>query len=210
MDTTTKPKYEYFVGTKSQFTRLVELGRIKDSYIIFISDTSEIYKGVQRYSADNLSIVNSKPEDPRTDVLYLINGSLMVYNTVDGWAEISKKISVRIDENSDHTTVPTSGAVYQAIKDAISKIDGSGDISANFQTKDTLSIKFSVNNNTLSADVKVSSDPNNNLSIRDDGLYIDTVTNTEFVTVVGDIPEDMSIKEYIDSKASTAGSVIEF
>ena len=179
MATTNKPKYEYFIGTKDQFTRLIELGKIKDTYIIFLSDTSEIYKGTQRYSADNLCIVDNKPEEPREYVLYLINGSFMVYNKIDGWVEISKK-------------------------------DSSGGISANFQTKDTSSVKLSVNNNTLSADVKVSVDPNNNLSVKDDGLYVDTVTTTEFVTVVGDIPDDMSIKEYIDSKASTAGSVIEF
>ena len=48
-----KQKYKYFVGTKDQFEQLVALNKIQDWYIIFISDTHEIYKGVNRYSSKN-------------------------------------------------------------------------------------------------------------------------------------------------------------
>lgn len=122
MSTTTKPKYKYFVGTRAQFDYLAEKGLILDSYLVFISDTHEIYKGTVRYSADNLIIATSAPDNPKESILYSINGILKMYNAEDGWIDISKAFALKIDENSDDTTVPTSKAVMDAINESISNL----------------------------------------------------------------------------------------
>lgn len=119
---TVKPKYEFFVGTREQFDYLVGVGKILDTYIIFLTDTHELYKGTNRYSADNLIIATSAPINPREEVMYCINGILKIYNATNGWIEISKSFALKIDSESDDTTVPTSKAVKDAIDEAISNL----------------------------------------------------------------------------------------
>ena len=57
-------KYKYFVGTKKQYNKLVALDLIKSNYIIFVTDTVELYKGLVRYSTDNFKIVDKQPTEP--------------------------------------------------------------------------------------------------------------------------------------------------
>ena len=114
-----KTKYKYFVGTRDQFDKLVSLNKILDSYIVFISDTHELYKGLDKYGSDNFIIATKKPAIAYENILYCINGALMVYNKVDGWIEVSKPHSLYIDEESNDDTVPTSRAVFNAIKESI-------------------------------------------------------------------------------------------
>lgn len=117
-----REKYTYFVGTKYQFEQLVKLNKILDSYIIFISDTHEIYKGVNKYGSDNFIILTEKPLNPKEETLYCINGIFMNYSKYYGWKELSKAYSLNIDSESDNTTVPTSKAVKDAIDEALSNL----------------------------------------------------------------------------------------
>ena len=114
-----KTKYKYFVGTREQYDKLVSLNKILDSYIIFISDTHELYKGLEKYGSDNFIIATKKPAIAFENKLYCINGTLMAYNKADGWIEISLPYALYIDEDSKDNTVPTSRAVYNAIKESI-------------------------------------------------------------------------------------------
>lgn len=128
MSTSTgKPELKYFVGTRDQYDYLVQKGKILDSYLVFLSDTHEIYKGLNRYSVDNFIITTKVPDNPRPNILYCINGNLKMFSEDKGWINISKPFSLNIDSDSDNTTVPTSKAVIDAINEALSNLHISQD-----------------------------------------------------------------------------------
>lgn len=187
-----KQKYKYFVGTKDQFEQLVALNKIQDWYIIFISDTHEIYKGVNRYSSKNFVITTSLPDKPENDVLYSVNGELMYYT--DEWVTVSKAYSLETpNEDSTDETIPTSKGVYEAIKEAISNItiDGRGGITNIQSTKAGI---ITVTKNSVDVDI-----PLNGVALKPS---YDNDTRTITIPVVGDdVPFKVSLSNdtYIES-----------
>lgn len=189
-----KQKYKYFVGTKDQFDKLVEMNKIEDWYIIFISDTHEIYKGVNRYSTDNFMIKTSKPTNPQQNILYSINGELMYYSEEEGWVTLSKAYSLDIpNEDSTDDTIPTSKGVYEAIKEAIENItiDGKGGITNIQSTKAGI---LTVTKNSIDTEI-----PLNGVSLKPS---YDNDTRTLTIPVMGDdVPFKVSFANdvYIES-----------
>lgn len=189
-----KQKYKYFVGTKDQFDKLVEMNKIEDWYIIFISDTHEIYKGVNRYSTDNFMIKTSKPTNPQQNILYSINGELMYYSEEEGWVTLSKAYSLDVpNEDSTDDTIPTSKGVYEAIKEAIENItiDGKGGITNIQSTKAGI---LTVTKNSIDTEI-----PLNGVSLKPS---YDNDTRTLTIPVMGDdVPFKVSFANdvYIES-----------
>ena len=189
-----KQKYKYFVGTKDQFDKLVEMNKIEDWYIIFISDTHEIYKGVNRYSTDNFMIKTSKPTNPQQNILYSINGELMYYSEEEGWVSLSKAYSLDVpNEDSTDDTIPTSKGVYEAIKEAIENItiDGKGGITNIQSTKAGI---LTVTKNSIDTEI-----PLNGVSLKPS---YDNDTRTLTIPVMGDdVPFKVSFANdvYIES-----------
>lgn len=189
-----KQKYKYFVGTKDQFDKLVEMNKIEDWYIIFISDTHEIYKGVNRYSTDNFIIKTSKPTNPQQNILYSINGELMYYSEEEGWVTLSKAYSLDVpNEDSTDDTIPTSKGVYEAIKEAIENItiDGKGGITNIQSTKAGI---LTVTKNSIDTEI-----PLNGVSLKPS---YDNDTRTLTIPVMGDdVPFKVSFANdvYIES-----------
>lgn len=189
-----KQKYKYFVGTKDQFDKLVEMNKIEDWYIIFISDTHEIYKGVNRYSTDNFMIKTSKPTNPQQNILYSINGELMYYSEEEGWVTLSKAYSLDVpNEDSTDDTIPTSKGVYEAIKEAIENItiDGKGGITNIQSTKAGI---LTVTKNSIDTEI-----PLNGVSLKPS---YDNDTRTLTIPVMGDdVPLKVSFANdvYIES-----------
>lgn len=189
-----KQKYKYFVGTKDQFDKLVEMNKIEDWYIIFISDTHEIYKGVNRYSTDNFMIKTTKPTNPQQNILYSINGELMYYSEEEGWVSLSKAYSLDVpNEDSTDDTIPTSKGVYEAIKEAIENItiDGKGGITNIQSTKAGI---LTVTKNSIDTEI-----PLNGVSLKPS---YDNDTRTLTIPVMGDdVPFKVSFANdvYIES-----------
>ena len=294
-----KKQYKYFVGTKEQFLKLIELNKIQDNYIIFISDTHELYKGTTCYTSSNFIIDTKTPSNPIDGCLYCINGELQIYNN-NQWELLSKPFSLSIDNQSTNDTIPTSKAVIDAISSAI-KNNGQdyvssvsytdvGTITVYTKTSDkeivlngmvtkpsyddesrtltfpiigdkeytvsfgkdvavergiynplnnsiqltrtdgeVISIDCSSMNNIVAtinsstvgleydsdgkliANVYISNESNNCLTVKDDGLYVKTFDETALKNIVGDIPEGSTLKDYVDSKVSeTDSSIITF
>ena len=189
-----KQKYKYFVGTKDQFDKLVEMNKIEDWYIIFISDTHEIYKGVNRYSTDNFMIKTTKPTNPQQNILYSINGELMYYSEEEGWVTLSKAYYLDVpNEDSTDDTIPTSKGVYEAIKEAIENItiDGKGGITNIQSTKAGI---LTVTKNSIDTEI-----PLNGVSLKPS---YDNDTRTLTIPVMGDdVPFKVSFANdvYIES-----------
>lgn len=185
-----KQKYKYFVGTKDQFNKLVELNKIEDWYIIFISDTHELYKGIHRYSSKNFVIVTTEPENPDPEVLYSINGELKYKLEGEEWTTISKAYSLNPpSEDSTDDDIPTSKAVYDAIKEAISNItlDGKGGITNIQSTKPGI---ITVTKNTIDTDI-----PLPGISLKPS---YDNETRVLTIPVVGDeVPFQVSLSKDI-------------
>lgn len=165
-------KYKYFVGTKKQYKKLVALDVIKSNYIIFISDTVELYKGLVRYSTDNFQVVAKQPTEPSPNVIYCVDGTLMYYNE-DEWVTITKPVSFKVNSKSTDSTLPTAKACYDAIVEQ-AKTLGEEINNFKFIVEESGTVKWVKDEESgkYSAHVKVSSQARNKVTVKEDGLYV--------------------------------------
>ena len=183
-------KYKYFVGTKKQYNKLVALDLIKSNYIIFVTDTVELYKGLVRYSTDNFKIVDKQPTEPLSDVIYCVNGELMYYNE-NQWIAITKPVSIKVNSKSTDSTLPTAKACYDAIVEQ-AKTLGEEINKFKFIVEESGTIKWVKDEESgkYTAQVKVSTQPRNKIVEKDDGLYVNnnqmTVDTIHNLPTVGD------------------------
>ena len=95
----------------------------KDSNTLyFIKDTNKIYRGTQDYT-NSVRVVNSFPESNQAQGILYVNASTSEAKTWNGstWVTVVRPVDTTVTENS--TNLITSGAVYDAIDDAIGDID---------------------------------------------------------------------------------------
>lgn len=183
-------KYKYFVGTKKQYNKLVALDLIKSNYIIFITDTIELYKGLVRYGTDNFKIVDKQPSDPLTNVIYCVNGELMYYSESE-WVTITKPVSTKVDKSSTNSTLPTAKACYDAIVEQ-AKTLGEEINKFKFIVEESGTIKWVKDEESgkYTAQVKISTQPRNKVVAKDDGIYVNnnqmTVDTIHNLPTIGD------------------------
>lgn len=118
-------EYRFFIATKAQHAEGVRRGIMQDNFLLYLYDTHEIYKGAEKYGADNFIVCASQPENPYPDKLYCINGELYHYITEYGWIKLSTRSTLDITgDDADRDAIPTSGAVLDAINAAVANMNG--------------------------------------------------------------------------------------
>ena len=135
-----------------------EAAALNNDYLYFLSDTHEIYKGATKFdeAVELLTAPNyDLPTTPARKRIY-IHPLTMEGKIYDGtqWVTVIRPVVTTITENS--TALPTAGAVYTAIDDAISDLAASDDVMASLTwTQNTHKLTYTMADGTTTHDVEL-------------------------------------------------------